>query len=125
MPAILRWMIEGCLLWQQQRLGTCAAIAADFSAGQPMAVNRRASSSRFKGYFIDELRIPLGRFRIPPAELSEMLPQQLLMLLVAADAFEDAEGEAEVVRHLRHARTVVEIAARADEARNRRQQSSR
>jgi putative DNA primase/helicase len=27
-PAILQWMIEGCLLWQQQRLGTAPAIAA-------------------------------------------------------------------------------------------------
>jgi acyl transferase domain-containing protein/3-hydroxymyristoyl/3-hydroxydecanoyl-(acyl carrier protein) dehydratase len=43
-----------------------------------------------KGHFIDEIRIPLGRFRIPPAELSEMLPQQLLMLQAAADAFDDA-----------------------------------
>lgn len=27
-PAILRWMIEGCLAWQEQRLGTAAAVAA-------------------------------------------------------------------------------------------------
>ncbi len=46
---------------------------------------------RFKGFFIDEVNIPIGRFRIPPAELADMLPQQLLMLQVAADAFEDAK----------------------------------
>ncbi len=46
--------------------------------------------SHFTGYFINEINIPLGRFRIPPAELAEMLPQQLLMLQVAADALEDA-----------------------------------
>ena len=49
-------------------------------------------SGKFKGFFIDEVRVPLGRFRIPPAELSEMLPQQLLMLQVAADAFDDVGG---------------------------------
>lgn len=27
-PAILRWMIEGCLMWQRDRLGTAPAIAA-------------------------------------------------------------------------------------------------
>jgi PfaB family protein len=49
-----------------------------------------AERHQFKGFFIDEANIPLGRFRIPPAELGEMLPQQLLMLQVAADAFDDA-----------------------------------
>ena len=43
-----------------------------------------------KGYFVGEVKVPVGRFRIPPMELAEMLPQQLLMLQVAADAFEDA-----------------------------------
>lgn len=42
------------------------------------------------GYFIDELTIPFGRYRIPPKELQEMLPQQLLMLQVATQAVEDA-----------------------------------
>jgi putative DNA primase/helicase len=27
-PAILRWMIEGCLSWQEARLGTASAISA-------------------------------------------------------------------------------------------------
>lgn len=43
-----------------------------------------------RGYFIDELRVPAGRFRIPPHELAEMLPQQVLMLQVAAGALQDA-----------------------------------
>ena len=42
------------------------------------------------GYFIEELTTPLGRFRIPPKELEEMLPQQLLMLHAAAAALDDA-----------------------------------
>jgi acyl transferase domain-containing protein/3-hydroxymyristoyl/3-hydroxydecanoyl-(acyl carrier protein) dehydratase len=45
---------------------------------------------RFRGYFLKELKISLERFRIPPRELEEMLPQQLLMLQVAADAVADA-----------------------------------
>ena len=43
-----------------------------------------------KGWFINEVNIPLGRYRIPPTELNEMLPQQLLMLEVAANALKDA-----------------------------------
>lgn len=39
-------------------------------------------------YSLGRITIPHGRFRIPPAELAEMLPQQLLMLKVAADAVE-------------------------------------
>ncbi len=45
---------------------------------------------QIKGWFIDEVNVPLGRYRIPPAELKEILPQQLLMLEVAANALEDA-----------------------------------
>lgn len=29
LPAILRWCIDGCLMWQRDRLGTCAAVAAE------------------------------------------------------------------------------------------------
>jgi acyl transferase domain-containing protein/3-hydroxymyristoyl/3-hydroxydecanoyl-(acyl carrier protein) dehydratase len=49
-----------------------------------------AKTNDQQGYLIDEVDIPLGRYRIPPAELKEMLPQQLLMLEVAANALEDA-----------------------------------
>jgi 3-oxoacyl-(acyl-carrier-protein) synthase/3-hydroxymyristoyl/3-hydroxydecanoyl-(acyl carrier protein) dehydratase len=50
------------------------------------------------GYHLEELVAPLDRFRIPPKELEELLPQQLLMLQVAADAladcrFEETRGE--------------------------------
>jgi acyl transferase domain-containing protein/3-hydroxymyristoyl/3-hydroxydecanoyl-(acyl carrier protein) dehydratase len=41
---------------------------------------------------IDELRIPLDRFRIPPKELEELLPQQLLALQMAAAALDDCRG---------------------------------
>lgn len=39
---------------------------------------------------IDELDVPIGEFRLPPAEIGEILPQQLLMLRVAAAARRDA-----------------------------------
>jgi PfaB family protein len=44
----------------------------------------------FKGFTIDELSIPLDQYRIPPKELEEMLPQQLLMLHVVNGAIDDA-----------------------------------
>ncbi len=37
------------------------------------------------GFYVEELRVAADRFRIPPRELQEALPQQVLMLL-AADA---------------------------------------
>jgi acyl transferase domain-containing protein/3-hydroxymyristoyl/3-hydroxydecanoyl-(acyl carrier protein) dehydratase len=43
-----------------------------------------------RGFHLDGLTLPLDRFRIPPKELAEMLPQQLLALLAAADATADA-----------------------------------
>lgn len=49
-----------------------------------------ADSKEVKGFLIDKVDVPLGRYRIPPAELKEMLPQQLLMLEVAANALDDA-----------------------------------
>ncbi len=48
------------------------------------------TSIKQDGYAINDIDIPLGRYRIPPAELKEMLPQQLLMLEVAANALNDA-----------------------------------
>src|SRR5205807_3777086 len=43
-----------------------------------------------RGYHIDAIALRLDRFRIPPRELEEMLPQQSLALLAAADAIADA-----------------------------------
>jgi PfaB family protein len=44
----------------------------------------------FRGCVIDRVAVAPDRFRIPPRELEEMLPQQVLMLNVAAEAIEDA-----------------------------------
>lgn len=40
---------------------------------------------------ISEVRLPMGQYRIPPLEMQDMLPQQQLMLKVAAGALRDAE----------------------------------
>ncbi len=42
------------------------------------------------GHYLLPFRLPLGRFRIPPKEMEEMLPQQALLLLAAAEALDDA-----------------------------------
>jgi 3-oxoacyl-(acyl-carrier-protein) synthase/3-hydroxymyristoyl/3-hydroxydecanoyl-(acyl carrier protein) dehydratase len=57
--------------------------------GSPIAIVGVAADLRKR---FDELALPVGRFRVPPAELREALPQQLLMMVVAADAVDDAGG---------------------------------
>ena len=52
--------------------------------------NSGGSATDFKGHFLGELSLPLDRFRIPPVELEDMLPQQSLMLTVAKGAMDDA-----------------------------------
>ncbi|GFE58716.1 type I polyketide synthase [Geobacter sp. AOG1] len=44
----------------------------------------------FNGYFQDDVAVAAEQFRIPPREIEEMLPQQLLMLNAAAGALTDA-----------------------------------
>ncbi len=44
----------------------------------------------FAGFYLDQVEVAADQFRIPPLELKEMLPQQLLMLLTAAGAMTDA-----------------------------------
>lgn len=46
----------------------------------------------FAGHYMREIKIPAGEFRIPPREMQEMLPQQLLMLQTAAGALKDASA---------------------------------
>ena len=41
-------------------------------------------------YALDKIEIDALRFRIPPKELEQLLPQQALMLQTAADALDDA-----------------------------------
>ena len=46
-----------------------------------------------KGAYLSDLKIPLGKFKISPKELPEILPQQLLMLQAVDDALEKQIGE--------------------------------
>ena len=50
---------------------------------------RFGTAKSVAGYYLNELELPLDRFRIPPKEMEDMLPQQLLMLAVAAEAIAD------------------------------------
>ena len=43
-----------------------------------------------RGAFIDAIDVATGEFRLPPSEIPETLPQQLLMLVSAAQALDDA-----------------------------------
>ncbi len=42
------------------------------------------------GAYIESVSVPAGKFRLPPNEIAEVLPQQLLMLQSVARAIEDA-----------------------------------
>ena len=44
----------------------------------------------FSGFYLDEVNVAAEQFRIPPREMEEMLPQQLIMLQTAAAAMADA-----------------------------------
>jgi acyl transferase domain-containing protein/3-hydroxymyristoyl/3-hydroxydecanoyl-(acyl carrier protein) dehydratase len=79
--------LTGLRAYQEVVLGGAAAEAAAsderwWSADAPAA---------FKGHFLRELSADASAFRIPPKELGEMLPQQLLALQSAAAAIEDAK----------------------------------
>ena len=63
---------------------------ASFPADDPIAVVAIATSEGSPS--IDELTVPLGSFPIPPNELKEMLPQQLLMLQVAGEALRNCSA---------------------------------
>jgi acyl transferase domain-containing protein/3-hydroxymyristoyl/3-hydroxydecanoyl-(acyl carrier protein) dehydratase len=56
----------------------------------PWFRNEGLDRTPFKGYYLDEVAVAPEQFRIPPLEMAEMLPQQLLMLQVAAAAMADA-----------------------------------
>ncbi|HKQ49626.1 MAG TPA: beta-ketoacyl synthase N-terminal-like domain-containing protein [Phycisphaerae bacterium] len=43
-----------------------------------------------RGAYLERLAIPIGKYRLPPTEIPEVLPQQLLLLDVCAAALENA-----------------------------------
>jgi acyl transferase domain-containing protein/3-hydroxymyristoyl/3-hydroxydecanoyl-(acyl carrier protein) dehydratase len=60
------------------------------NAETPRASWQGSDGGSLPGYYLTSLEFPVGEFRIPPKELGEMLPQQSLMLRVAAEAIGDA-----------------------------------
>ena len=56
----------------------------------PEALSSLFGKRLAKGGFIRDLAIELGEFKIPPSEIEDILPQQLLMLKVSAGAMRDA-----------------------------------
>lgn len=48
------------------------------------------NNNSVRRHLVENIKIALGRYNIPPNELKEMLPQQLLMLETAANAMDDA-----------------------------------
>lgn len=74
--------------FQEAALGTAAA-----RAGELPAERRRGLRAAPKGFYLREVGAAPDAYRIPPRELEEMLPQQLLMLDTAARAIADASGK--------------------------------
>lgn len=50
----------------------------------------KATESNAKQAYIDKVSVPLGKFRIPPTDIPNILPQQSLLLNVASQAMADA-----------------------------------
>ena len=67
----------------------------------------------FNGFYLDEVAVSPDRFRIPPREMEEMLPQQLLMLKTAAGAMADAGLDRDAVLRALRERIVVLDGAKA------------
>ena len=64
-----------------------------WASGEAMGAMGAVSSATVPGFYLEDVAVAIDRFRIPPKELEEMLPQQLLMLQAAAGALADAELE--------------------------------
>jgi acyl transferase domain-containing protein/3-hydroxymyristoyl/3-hydroxydecanoyl-(acyl carrier protein) dehydratase len=72
------------------RLPGSSAPARDWGVGQSRWFRGEHPGGLVPGLYLDGLEVPHGRFRIPPREQEAMLLQQVLMLLAASDAAEDA-----------------------------------
>jgi len=86
-------------LFQQRVLGSDETITAAgprswWGLPELLWYRRQGWDERsFQGYYIDSLELRVDQFRIPPKELAEMLPQQSLMLRVAAESILDARWD--------------------------------
>ena len=77
--------LGGLREFQEAVLGGTAGLP-----GELPEARRRGLPEDIKGFYLREAGVPADAYRIPPKELEEMLPQQLLMLDVAAKAVADS-----------------------------------
>ena len=78
--------LAGLREFQEAVLGETSRSAAELPEGR----RRGLEGLTRKGFYLREAGVPADAYRIPPRELEEMLPQQLLMLDVAAKAVADS-----------------------------------
>ncbi|OIO04775.1 MAG: hypothetical protein AUJ51_01385 [Elusimicrobia bacterium CG1_02_56_21] len=78
--------LTGLREFQEAVLGGKGEIPSELPAGR----RRGLSEANTKGFYLREAGVAADAYRIPPKELEEMLPQQLLMLDVAAKAVADS-----------------------------------
>lgn len=86
---------ELCSLGEFQELVLSGASAirprsADRWRGCDELATEQLDGRAMPGAYIDALHVDVGEFRVPPSEIPEILPQQMLMLQVVAEALDDA-----------------------------------
>ena len=62
---------------------------ADRWCGCDYVASRMLGDLDLPGAYLDDLEVPIGKYRLPPKEIPEVLPQQLLMLEVVSAALAD------------------------------------
>ncbi len=76
--------------WGDRRAVSRRLLGGGRSVSPEPRVGCEGLASTVVGYFLDHLDIPLGQLRVPPRELLESLPQQLLALMTAREALADS-----------------------------------
>ncbi len=62
--------------------------------GADTLANKLLNSDSLPGAYIDTIRIPVGKYKIPPAEIPDVLNQQMIMLQSVSTALEDINATA-------------------------------
>ncbi|MFT5447624.1 MAG: PfaB family protein [Gammaproteobacteria bacterium] len=86
--------------WTDPATLTARALGVSVADVEPGSGRVLDNDDTSAGYPLDGVRIDGLRFRIPPRELAQLLPQQALMLQTAADALDDANVATDHDAHL-------------------------